>query len=167
MGVPPQIYGDRYTLAMEIDDILMASKIRNNSIIKIADDLSRFWQTENHKIMYHCPDKQTTEKLEEYARSIENERFHAFRTGDTLLEFQDPHISKGNALKIYCENNFIDLKDVIAFGDAENDIEMLETAGTGVCLQNGQDSVKKIADMITDHDVKNDGVGRFLLEYVI
>jgi hydroxymethylpyrimidine pyrophosphatase-like HAD family hydrolase len=38
--------------------------------------------------------------------------------------------------------------EAIAFGDGENDIEMLEAVGTGIAMDNAMDSVKAIADHV-------------------
>ena len=41
-------------------------------------------------------------------------------------------------------------EEIIAFGDGENDIEMMEYSGIGVAMGNGEDRVKKCADYVTD-----------------
>jgi hydroxymethylpyrimidine pyrophosphatase-like HAD family hydrolase len=47
--------------------------------------------------------------------------------------------------------------EVIAFGDAENDIPMLRAAGMGVAMGNAAQPVKDAADLITDTN-NNDGI---------
>lgn len=41
-------------------------------------------------------------------------------------------------------------EEIIAFGDSENDLAMLEFAGIGVAMGNGSADVKEIADYVTD-----------------
>lgn len=53
-------------------------------------------------------------------------------------------------------------EEIIAFGDAENDIQMLLYAGTGVAMGNADQCVKDIADYITD-TVENNGVENALI----
>ena len=48
-----------------------------------------------------------------------------------------------------------------AFGDAENDIDMLRFAGTGIAMGNGDDSVKAAADYVTS-DIEEDGIAKGL-----
>ncbi len=43
----------------------------------------------------------------------------------------------------------VEAEDVVAFGDSENDIEMLDYVGMGVCMGDGKDTVKAHADYIT------------------
>ena len=57
-------------------------------------------------------------------------------------------------------------EECIAFGDAENDIEMLEYCGIGVAMGNAQDQVKKIADHVTS-SVDDDGIRNALRSYGI
>ena len=45
----------------------------------------------------------------------------------------------------------------MAFGDGENDMEMLEFAGVGIAMGNAEDMVKKSADYVTD-SVDNRGI---------
>lgn len=41
------------------------------------------------------------------------------------------------------------LQQIIAFGDGENDMEMLRFAGIGVAMGNADPEVKEIADYVT------------------
>ncbi len=58
----------------------------------------------------------------------------------------------------------LDPQDVMAFGDAENDIDMLRYVGTSVVMGNGDDHVKKLADHVTD-SVEDDGIYKALVYY--
>lgn len=48
-------------------------------------------------------------------------------------------------------------EDTIAFGDGFNDFEMLSTVGVGVAMANGQETVKNVANMVTDSN-DQDGI---------
>ena len=48
-------------------------------------------------------------------------------------------------------------EEVIAFGDGENDMEMLQFAGIGVAMGNADDEVKSVADYVTA-DINDDGI---------
>lgn len=56
--------------------------------------------------------------------------------------------NKGKAVTRVCEYLPFPVEDTIAFGDSMNDVEMLETAGYSVCMENGSDMLKKLADEI-------------------
>ena len=51
----------------------------------------------------------------------------------------------------------IDRADALAFGDGNNDREMLLTVGTGVAMENGSPELKAIADAVCG-PVDRDGV---------
>lgn len=51
------------------------------------------------------------------------------------------------------------IADTIAFGDGLNDLQMMETAGFSVAMDNGHEETKKRASYITDH-VDNDGLAK-------
>lgn len=55
-------------------------------------------------------------------------------------------------------------EEIIAFGDGENDMEMIEFAGIGVAMGNGEDFVKERADYVTD-DVDAGGIFHALQHY--
>ena len=55
---------------------------------------------------------------------------------------------------------------IIAFGDEDNDLEMIDYAGTGVVMSNGIDELKSIANVITDSN-NEDGIGKFLTERLL
>ena len=73
------------------------------------------------------------------------------------LEMSPANITKGSGLVELCEFLKLDLAETVAIGDADNDREILQTAGVGVAMGNAADEIKKLADFVTlDND--NDGV---------
>ncbi len=78
-----------------------------------------------------------------------------------MLEFLPPGASKGAGVLRLLEELAIDPAEMIAFGDADNDIEMLEVAGIGVAMGNAMAGPRAVADYITDSN-NADGVARAL-----
>ena len=54
--------------------------------------------------------------------------------------------------------------EIMAFGDAENDVEMLEYAAIGVAMGNGKEAAKTVADYVTA-SVEEDGIEKALKYY--
>ncbi|MEM4142421.1 MAG: HAD hydrolase family protein, partial [Thermoplasmata archaeon] len=52
-------------------------------------------------------------------------------------------------LKKISEMISIDLDEIMAFGDSENDVEMIKNAGIGIAVSNAWNIVKENADYIT------------------
>jgi len=69
----------------------------------------------------------------------------------------DANVSKGRALKFIANKLGLDVKDFVAIGDSENDIEMLEVAGFGVAVANADLKLKEVADLVTSKP-NGDGV---------
>lgn len=67
-------------------------------------------------------------------------------------------------IRKYLEMNDILPEEIIAFGDAENDIEMIAFAGIGVAMGNAKDCVKECADYVTA-DVDDDGILKALQHF--
>ncbi len=70
-------------------------------------------------------------------------------SGPENMEITDKNANKETALKSLCNLLGINLKNTVAFGDAQNDKKMLYAAGVGVAVANAKEEVLKIADCIT------------------
>lgn len=58
----------------------------------------------------------------------------------------------------------VPIENTMAFGDGENDIDMLEFVSVGIAMGNAEQKVKDVADYITE-DVDNDGILRALQHF--
>ena len=72
-------------------------------------------------------------------------------------EIYSGQINKATGMSEVMKHYNVDREDTIAFGDAGNDLEMLQFAGIGVAMGNGTQDAKQAADYITK-DVKEDGL---------
>lgn len=84
-----------------------------------------------------------------------------------FLEIVPTGINKAATLDYLLKILQIDRKDIAAFGDGENDVEMLKYAGTSFAMKNGCDTVKRIATYTTSETNDEDGVGRAIEEYLM
>jgi hydroxymethylpyrimidine pyrophosphatase-like HAD family hydrolase len=73
-------------------------------------------------------------------------------------------ISKAGSLQTICDILNIKREEVIAFGDAQNDISMIEFAGMGVAMGNACEELKAAADEITLSN-NDDGIAHTLEKY--
>ena len=71
------------------------------------------------------------------------------QTAAFYLEVIPKVINKGQGIRDICGVLGISPAEVISFGDAENDIPMLQAAGMGVAMGNAGEAVKAAADMVT------------------
>ncbi len=91
--------------------------------------------------------------------------YSVVKSSDQLLEIFHKEGSKGHAL-IYLSNLLsIPQEEIIAFGDEENDISMIEFAGLGVAVSNAKKEVISAAKVTTLSNVF-DGVAIAIDKYV-
>ena len=82
-----------------------------------------------------------------------------------FCEIANKEATKGNAIKILADLYGITTDEVLAIGDNNNDIEMVETAGVGVAMGNGTEEIKKRADFVTDN-VEHNGFVKAIDKFV-
>lgn len=83
---------------------------------------------------------------------------------DNYLFINKKGIKKSMGMNMLCEIFNVSLKETIAIGDEMNDLDMIEAAGVGVAMGNAVESVKRVADFITDSN-DNSGVAVALEKY--
>lgn len=104
----------------------------------------------------------TKRKAAQYIEKLEEKGYvvHSYKMFSTY-EINMPNVSKGNAIKEILKLHQIPLENSIAFGDGENDIEMLKAVKIGVAMENASNRVKEAANRVTE-SCANDGVVREL-----
>jgi Cof subfamily protein (haloacid dehalogenase superfamily) len=79
------------------------------------------------------------------------------KTDRDLLQIMDKRVSKATSLQLVAQHYNVPLEQVMAIGDAPNDVGMLQTAGVSVAMDNAHALVKDVADWVApsnnDHGV--------------
>ena len=81
--------------------------------------------------------------------------------GPDWLEIMPKHVNKASALWKICDRLGISMNEVMAFGDAQNDLKMLQQVGVGVAMGNAMDEAKYAATVVTDTNMNN-GIGKVI-----
>lgn len=87
--------------------------------------------------------------------------FEATLSGAPFVEVMAEGVTKATGLARLCAHLGIDRADVVAFGDALNDVEMLRWAGRGVAMADAEPVVQDAADETTASNA-DDGVARVI-----
>ncbi|MBM7543968.1 Cof subfamily protein (haloacid dehalogenase superfamily) [Weissella beninensis] len=95
-----------------------------------------------------------------------HDRFYVVRSTPYFLEFINKNASKGNALNALATKLGLQQAEVMALGDQNNDLTMLEWAGLGVAMGNGTSEAKAAANVITATNAE-DGVAQAVEKYVL
>lgn len=82
-------------------------------------------------------------------------------SADTIVEITGKGVTKGKALHDLCAATAVHPLRAVAFGDNQNDIPLLQSAGLGVAVANAIPSLKRVADRLTAA-VDEDGVALVL-----
>lgn len=89
------------------------------------------------------------------------------RGGELLtLTIYDQAVNKASGLELVCDEMGISLKEVLAIGDDQVDIEMIEEAGTGIAMGNAPEFVKESADE-TAPRCRENGVSSVLKKHIL
>lgn len=107
-------------------------------------------------------------------RELEEARVRVSKSEDVIisgslgnnLEMNAPGVHKGIALLRLGEKLGITREEIMAFGDGDNDIEMLKAAGVGVAMMNASEEVKAAADLVTESN-EEDGVAQAIERIVL
>ncbi|NWO17762.1 MAG: HAD family hydrolase [Corynebacterium sp.] len=102
------------------------------------------------KLIIRNPEMQSQELFDLINPHVDPEVAHVtFSIPDGMLEVAAPGITKEIGVEFLASHYGVPQKDVIAFGDMPNDIEMLQWAGVGVAMANADQAVKDAAYMVT------------------
>lgn len=82
-----------------------------------------------------------------------------------FLEFTDKGINKATGIENLINRIGIKKEEVIAIGDSYNDLEMIQYAGLGVCVDNGYDDIKKHAKYIAKSN-EDSGVAEVINKFI-
>ncbi|MCS7180624.1 MAG: Cof-type HAD-IIB family hydrolase [bacterium] len=132
-----------------IDDLRVMKNKKPTKLILITD-------SQNINI------ERTRDYQFKYFKKKFGKNLNIVKTNPEYLEFMNKKVSKGTGLKVIAEYYGIKREEIIAFGDGENDIEMLLFSGISVVPKNSNSKVKKIAKIVSDFSNDESYISRFL-----
>ncbi len=91
---------------------------------------------------------------------------HMHVSKDGLAMIMHSEATKASAVRAMGAAFGIPMRDVVAFGDDANDLDMLRACGTGVAMGNALDALKLAADHVCDAS-EEDGVAKWLASHVL
>ena len=85
-------------------------------------------------------------RLAERFKGLFRERLFVSTSLPIFLELASPNVSKGSGMAFVAERLGFDASHTIAFGDGENDVELLEWAGYGIAVADAHPRLQAVAD---------------------
>lgn len=86
--------------------------------------------------------------------------FHIIRGSPDpyFVEFLPLNVTKGSAIKALASLIDVDVKEMVAMGDGDNDVEMIECVGLGIAVKNAKDVLKATASYTSEYNNDEDAV---------
>ena len=167
-GIHAHTYSDTHVLSKYDTKPLQFYTKRIRMPALITEDFEKELTDKPPKvILITLDDREVLEKFREDNKAYTDGRLYATFSDARLLEYANPKVSKGAAVKFMCEYLGISKEDAVAAGDEENDVPMFKEAAVGVCMKNGSDIAKENADFITERSCDENGVSEIIKKYFI
>lgn len=129
----------------------------------VTEDLEEIIKHDAYKILIIEKDEEKYLTLKEKFFDLEA---YTVSSAKGFFDVMPTGTSKREAIKLISHHYDVEQKDIVAFGDNYNDIEMLDYAGTAITTENAVPEVKKMADYISlDHN--DHGVAYAIHHYIL
>lgn len=118
-------------------------------------------------ILIHFDGKDNLIQFQEKMASFTKDKFSSIFSNDMMLEYCPLNASKGNAVRDLCKLLDIPIENSYSAGDEQNDISMIQAAGTGCVMCNGSEETKRYADYITMRSNNEDGIAEIIEKFFL
>jgi Cof subfamily protein (haloacid dehalogenase superfamily) len=123
------------------------------------------WLSEPPTKLVVIDDPEVLDELETRLKSRFDGRLYISKSLPYFLELASPEVTKASGLAFLAEHLGFTCEQTVAFGDGENDVELVEWAGYGVAVANAHERVLAVADFVCP-PVDEEGVAQVLEAYL-
>ena len=138
----------------DLEDYFAIAKLK----LEVSDDFSDVLKEDIYQIMMGGREKEYPQIMAD----VENAKITAW--WDRAVDIIPASGGKGAGIERILEYYHLKKENAIAFGDGDNDIEMLQSAGLGIAMENASHQLKELADEICGH-VAADGIYHYCMEH--
>ena len=163
-GLHVHTYNDHFILTEAYNECVEFYRKVIKTPLILADDIMPYVDVPPCKII--CIEMHDHEKQDRLRRAVldkYSDMLDSMYSNDYYLELIPKNSGKGNALIRLRDILGIKPENVIAAGDGENDISMIQNAGIGIAMINAPKNVRDAADIVTENDNNHDGLAPILL----
>lgn len=133
-------------------------------IFKSIKDIEDIYSVEPNKILIIEEKKQKLDQAKAFFMSMD--QISIVQSQTTFIDVSPEKVSKGYALKAYAEYLKLDSSEVAAIGDHDNDVAMMEYAGTAIAMENATLDCLEAASHVTLSN-NNNGVAHAIRTFII
>lgn len=158
-----ELYGHALEIYREIREIFMAQGVKMVEVDNLSETIDR----ENLNILKFIYFSDNKRKLSEFRKDLENLKgARVVSSMKNNIELMAEGVGKGYGLERLCKSLNMPIEKTIGIGDNENDIDLIESAGLGVAMDNADPAIKEFADLVTSSNDDN-GVGLIVQKYML
>ncbi len=158
-GVHMHAYTDDEIIAHEMDEEMRFYKKRIHQEVICTKDIAATLPDGTYKILFiSLTDHEKLEDFRQALRPILPIEMPIIFSNDYYLEVLPANSGKGAAASFLTDYLHFSRRHTYAAGDAENDLSMIEAAHVGIAMANGDEIVKKAAQVITKKSNQEDGL---------
>jgi Cof subfamily protein (haloacid dehalogenase superfamily) len=163
-GYSPNVYvGDELYVSHVTPAARNYAEFQHLPIHPVGDLLD--WLTEPPTKLVLVGDPEALDAVEARAKAEFDGRLHISKSLPYFLEFAKDGVTKGAGLDFLAGHMGFTRDETIAFGDGENDVELVEWAGYGIAVENAHERVKAVADWICP-SAEHEGVAQVLESFL-
>ncbi|HSP71503.1 MAG TPA: Cof-type HAD-IIB family hydrolase [Gaiellaceae bacterium] len=146
-GYPLNCYvGDELYVAEETEWSRRYAEFQNLPVTAVGELLDWIEQPPTKLVAVEAPEVLDRFEVEMKARF--GDRLYISKSLPYFLEFASPRVTKAAGLEFLAERLGFAAADAVAFGDGENDVELVDWAGYGVAVANAHRRVLEVADWV-------------------
>jgi Cof subfamily protein (haloacid dehalogenase superfamily) len=159
-GYSPNVYvGDELYVSTVTPEARNYAEFQHLPIHPVGDLLG--WLAEPPTKLVLVGDPEALDAVEARAKAAFEGRLYISKSLPFFLEFAADGVTKGAGLDFLASHMGFTREQTIAFGDGENDVELVEWAGFGIAVENAHERVKAVADWICP-SAEDEGVAQVL-----
>ena len=150
MGLTMAYYDGNEVVSTDITNPHIVDEAEMNEMTLRQDDVLSLsmddWPAE---VMLVSDDEEALTSLEQHMQRHLNGVMDTIHSNPYYLEIVGYQVGKSYAMSALVQKMGIGLDEVLAIGDGEADINMIQMAGTGVAMANATEGVRRCADFTT------------------
>jgi Cof subfamily protein (haloacid dehalogenase superfamily) len=167
------IEGEGFRLNCYVDDELHVAELTPE-----AERYAHFQSLEIHAVgdllawlaapptkLVAVDDPERLDRLEARMKERFGRRLYISKSLPYFLEFASPEVTKGSGMAFLAEHLGFAAEGTVAFGDGENDVELLEWAAYGVAVEDAHPRLAAVADWACP-SAEEEGVAQVIEAYL-
>jgi Cof subfamily protein (haloacid dehalogenase superfamily) len=139
---------------------------RTGATFRFVEKMDDYLHHAPTKLLFVTDPHTRNRLLQEMAPSFGSRAFMVCSDPE-YLEFLSPDVCKGRGVARLAEHRGIPISSVMALGDGDNDVTMLQMAGLGVAVANASPQCKAAAKTVTMRTNEDDAVAEAVEKYVL